>query len=197
MKMHFNFQVTPREVVSTIPRDESATHFDQASSTHLEQSINDRIPVPSTTTRPQPVADTANMHQKYIAAKQKIEKYILSQDLNIGMMFALMDTNSDSKIALPEFRRKMRAMHVMLEEDEANAFFRTIDINGSGTLDFEEFVNEFAAINTEKFITKMKKMFVAAGADPEVFFDRYCVSDRTKQKMTHQEFRNLIKAMGT
>ena len=41
---------------------------------------------------------------KYNSAKQKIENYILSHDLNIGMMFAIMDTNSDSEISFPEFR---------------------------------------------------------------------------------------------
>ena len=76
----------------------------------------------------------------------------MSKDLNIGMLFALVDTNSDSEVALPEFRRKMRAMHVMLEEDETTAFFKTLDRNNSATISFDEFISEFAAINTEKFI---------------------------------------------
>lgn len=121
----------------------------------------------------------------------------MSKDLNIGMMFALIDTNSDSEVSLPEFRRKMRAMHCMLEEDEASAFFRNLDKNNTGNFNFDEFVNEFAAINTELFIQKMKKIFVQAGTDPEVLFDRYCMSDRTKQKMTHAEFLNLIKEIGS
>lgn len=61
---------------------------------------------------PERGVDANTTHQKYLAAKQKIETYIMSNDLNIGMMFALLDTNSDSSVSLPEFRSKMRAMHV-------------------------------------------------------------------------------------
>ena len=43
----------------------------------------------------------------------------------------------------------------------------------------------------------MKKIFEQAGTDPEVFFDRYCISDRTKSKMTHAEFTKLIKEIGS
>ena len=47
---------------------------------------------------------TMNTQQKYASAKQKIEQYILQQDLNLGMVFAIMDTDSDSNITYPEFR---------------------------------------------------------------------------------------------
>lgn len=104
----------------------------------------------------------------------------MSQDLNVGMLFALIDTDSNSEVTLAEFRRKMRAMHVMLEEEEASAFFRTIDKNNDGKFNFDEFVNEFSTINTEKFINKMKKILNESGTDPEILFDRYCVGDRTK-----------------
>ena len=51
-------------------------------------------------------------HQKFLSAKQKVEKYIMSQDLNIGMMFAVIDTNSDSEVQLNEFKTKLRAMRI-------------------------------------------------------------------------------------
>lgn len=76
------------------------------------------------------------------------------------MMFAIMDTNSNSEISYPEFKQKMRAMHMQLDEDECSAIFRKLDINGSGDISFDEFVNEFASINTEKVIQKMKKILV-------------------------------------
>lgn len=91
---------------------------------------------------------TMNTQQKYQSAKAKIEQYIVSQDLNLGMMFAIMDTNSDSNISYPEFRQKMRAMHIALDDDESSAFFRRLDMNNTTTIDFDEFVNEFASMNT-------------------------------------------------
>lgn len=136
--------------------------------------------------------DSANSQFKYTAAKNKIEQYILSQDLNIGMMFAIMDTNSNSEISFPEFKQKMRAMHIQLDEDECAAIFRKLDINNSGDISFDEFVNEFASINTEKVIQKMKKILIQGKTDPEAYFDKQAQSDRTKQKMTHAEFRSLL-----
>ena len=80
--------------------------------------------------------------------------------MNLGMMFAIIDTNSDSSVSLPEFKQKMRAMHIQLTEDESSAFFRKLDINNSNSIDFDEFVNEFATLNTEKIVSKIKKILV-------------------------------------
>jgi len=49
---------------------------------------------------------------------------------------------------------------MQLDEDECSAIFRKLDINNSGDISFDEFVNEFASINTEKVIQKMKKILI-------------------------------------
>lgn len=74
------------------------------------------------------------------------------------MMFALIDTNSDSEITYPEFRQKMRAMHLTLDEEELKAIFNKLDLNNDHTVGFDEFINEFASLNTEKIVEKMKKI---------------------------------------
>ena len=111
-------------------------------------------------------------------AKSKIEKYIISQDLNLGMMFAIIDTDSNSTIAFNEFRQKMRMMHLPLDDEEANAFFRHLDINNSNTLDFVEFVNEFAGLCTDKVIKNIKKILTQGGIDPDYFFNKHAKMDR-------------------
>ena len=174
-KMHFTFNVTPREPSVSRPEESMTQIPDHSSSVHMEASINDRISQSH---------NVMNSQQKYMMAKQKIEQYILSADLNIGMMFAIMDTNSDSEIAFPEFKQKMRAMHIALDEEEQQAFFRKLDINNSGSIDFDEFVNEFSAINTEKIITKIKTILTQGKIDPEFFFNKHALADRTHQKMT-------------
>ena len=73
------------------------------------------------------------------------------------------------------------------------AFFRGLDRNNSGAIDFGEFVNEFADINTDKFIQKMKKTFTESKIDPAVIYDKYAVNDPTKKKMNHTEFVNMLK----
>ena len=181
-KVHFTLNVTPRIETSMQSVD---AHL---SSVH-EASVNDRISQSNTNQQMM----TMNTQQKYAAAKQKIEQYIVQQDLNLGMMFAIMDTDSDSNITFPEFRQKIRAMHIALDDDECSAFFRRLDMNNSQTIDFDEFVNEFATINTEKIIEKIKKILVQGKIDPEYFFNKHAHSDRTNQKLTPAEFRNLLK----
>ena len=134
-KVHFTYNVTPRlDHSDTLSRsiEHSAAPID--ASMNISQSNQQNM--------------TMNTQQKYQSAKAKIEQYIVSQDLNLGMMFAIMDTNSDSNISYPEFRQKMRAMHIALDDDESSAFFRRLDMNNTTTIDFDEFVNEFASMNT-------------------------------------------------
>ena len=178
LKIHFTINVTPRD---TSRIDESTAQIEASSSAHIiDQSINRSN-------------EMANSQHKYLSAKAKIEQYILSQDLNLGMMFAIMDTNSDSDVSFPEFKQKMRQMHVQLDEDEVQAIFRKLDLNGSGSIDFDEFVSEFAAINTEKIIKKIKNILFRGKIDPEYIFNKHCLADRTNQKLQHSEFKNLLK----
>lgn len=109
------------------------------------------------------------------------------------MMFAIIDTNSNSEISFAEFRQKMNAMHIPLEDDECHAFFRHLDINGSNSVDFVEFVNEFASLSTEKVIKNIKKILTQGGIDPDYFFNKHAKMDRTHNKMMVSEFTNLLK----
>ncbi len=96
------------------------------------------------------------------------------------MMFALIDTNSDSEISYPEFRQKMRAMHLTLDEDELKAIFNKLDVNNDHSINYDEFINEFASMNTEKIVEKMKKILTSSKIDPEYYFEKHCILDRTK-----------------
>lgn len=87
----------------------------------------------------------------------------------------------------------MNGMHIPLDEDEASAFFRHLDINGSNSIDFEEFVNEFASLSTEKVIKNVKKILTDGGIDPDYFFNKYAKNDRTHNKMMVSEFQSLLK----
>ena len=130
---------------------------------------------------------------KYNSARQKIENYIISQDINLGMMFAIMDTNSNSEISFPEFKQKLRAMHIPLDDEEFQSFFRKLDIDNSQSITFDEMVNEFHSIAVEKCIRNIKKILVEGGVDPDFFFTKHAKMDRTHSKMSHQEFTALLK----
>ncbi len=45
------------------------------------------------------------------------------QEVNLGVIFAILDTDSSKSIDRQEFNKKVRALHMRLEEDEINAIF--------------------------------------------------------------------------
>lgn len=89
------------------------------------------------------------------SAKQKVENYIRAQDINLGVMFAVLDTDSSKRITRVEFRQKVKALHVRLDDDEITALFAQVDGNRDGTIGYDELVEQFAAINTSQLIRKM------------------------------------------
>ena len=117
---------------------------------------------------------------------------MVQSQYNISMMFAIMDTNSDNKINFSEFFSKMRGMHIPVTQEESKAFFDVIDRNHSGTLDFNELVNEFSAVNNQQFVKKMKSILLSAKFEPEVLFNKHLNVYRTQERLSYAEFKNLL-----
>lgn len=92
---------------------------------------------------------------KLAQAKAKFENYLRSQDVNLGVIFVVLDTDSNKLITIQEFKSKVRAMHMRLDEDEANALFRHLDINNDGSISYNELVEMFSGLNTAQIIKKM------------------------------------------
>ena len=88
-------------------------------------------------------------------AKAKVENYIRAKDINLGIMFSILDTDSNTRITKSEFRQKMRALHMQLDDEEIGAIFRSLDMNLDGAVGYAELVEQFAAINTQQLIRKM------------------------------------------
>lgn len=49
---------------------------------------------------------------------------------------------------------------VGLDDEEVDAIFRKIDKDRSGSIDFNEFVDEFRSVNTELVLKKMRNKLV-------------------------------------
>lgn len=82
------------------------------------------------------------------SAKAKFEQYIRQKEVNLGVIFSVLDTNSNKEIDIQEFKRKMRGLHTGLDEEEIVALFRSMDINNSQTISYNELVDSFQALNT-------------------------------------------------
>lgn len=126
-------------------------------------------------------------------AKAKVENYIRAKDINLGIMFSILDTDSNTRITKSEFRQKMRALHMQLDDEEIGAIFRSLDMNSDGAVGYAELVEQFAAINTQQLIRKMQRVIAGSKVEPEFFFARHCLSDGTKTKMSRADFDRMVK----
>lgn len=53
-----------------------------------------------------------------MSGKTKFENYIRMQDVNLGVIFAVLDTDSNNSIDFQEFKTKIKALRMNLDEDE-------------------------------------------------------------------------------
>ena len=92
---------------------------------------------------------------KVTSARNKIENYLKSKDMSLGVMFAVIDADSSGAMELPEFRNKIRGLHMNLDDEEATAIFRHLDLNNDGSITYAELVEAFSTINTEQIINRI------------------------------------------
>jgi Ca2+-binding EF-hand superfamily protein len=74
-------------------------------------------------------------------------------------------------------------MHMRLDDEEANALFRHLDLNHDGSISYNELVEMFSNINTTQIIKKMQKVILGSKVEPEFYFTKSCLSDTSKQKL--------------
>ena len=61
---------------------------------------------------------------------------MISQDVTLSMLFNVIDSNSDSSLSKSEFKQKMRALHMGLEEEKLESLFRDLDVNGDAKISY-------------------------------------------------------------
>lgn len=94
----------------------------------------------ATTTTAQALSTRALETRVLAAAKEKIERFLVSQDVTLSMLFSVIDTNSDDLLSRPEFSRKLTAMQAGLEPEEVECLFKHLDANKDGSVSYGEFV---------------------------------------------------------
>lgn len=66
------------------------------------------------------------------SAIEKVNAFLLSQDLTLSMLFNVIDTNSDSVLSKAEFKHQLSAMHMDLKPEELDALFKKLDADNDG-----------------------------------------------------------------
>lgn len=126
-----------------------------------------------------------------VAARAKIEQFMISQDVALSVLFSVIDTNSDNKLSRPEFKQKMRGLHMGLAEEELEALFRDLDANNDGAIAYTEFIEQFAAINTAQIIQRMRRILYGASISAEYIYNQHCAGGL----MARAEFKNLLTSL--
>jgi len=81
-----------------------------------------------------------------MAAEQQSEKYI--EELREA--FALFDKDNDGCITAKEVRTVMHGLRLESYDQEITDMINTVDIDGSGTVDFNEFLSMMARCNCRR-----------------------------------------------
>ena len=64
------------------------------------------------------------------------------RDINLGVMFAILDSNSNHALSFSEFRSKVHQLEMRLEEEEILALFKSLDKNGNQSITFDELIDK-------------------------------------------------------
>uniref|UniRef100_A0A3Q4GDC0 Calcyphosine-like b n=2 Tax=Pseudocrenilabrinae TaxID=318546 RepID=A0A3Q4GDC0_NEOBR len=85
----------------------------------------------------------------------------------LGRTFRVMDDNNNRSLDFKEFMKGLNDYGVLMEKDEATALFQQFDRDGSGTIDFDEFLATLR-VTQEEFMNYYAG--VSASIDTDVYF---------------------------
>ena len=111
-----------------------------------------------------------------------------SQEVPLSVLFNVIDSNSDKKLNKSEFKQKMRALHLDLQEEELEALFNDIDIDNDKYIIYDEFIQRFSAINTQQILSRMKKILSNSNTSIEACYKSYTKTS----SMRINEFKELM-----
>ncbi|XP_013790907.1 calcyphosin-like protein [Limulus polyphemus] len=86
----------------------------------------------------------------------------------LGRAFRIMDDSGDKKLDLEEFSKGLRDFQISLEKHEIEKLFNDIDKDGSGHLNFDEFLKALR-VTFEEFVNYYSG--VSASIDTDAYFD--------------------------
>ena len=127
------------------------------------------------------------------SAQSKVESYLAAHDISLGVLFQVLDTDSSSAISYAEFKHKVRGLPMRLDDAEIGAIFASLDKNADASVSYGELVEQFAAVNTQQIIGRVRKVLIDSKSDPEVFFRRYSSEDGAANRLTLNELKRMVR----
>lgn len=125
---------------------------------------------------------------------RKVERFLISNDTAVGVLFNVLDTDSNSFIEKGEFKMKLRGLRVGLLEEELQAMWEEFDSTNTGRISPKEFAQQFRDVQAAQIIRRMRTNVYGSGASPAVLFDQHCGGAGSK-KMNIKQFSSLVAAL--
>jgi len=105
-------------------------------------------------------------------------------------LFEVIDSNSDKILTKSEFKQKLRGLHIGLTEEEIESLFRDLDVHSDGRIHQQEFIKQFARINIERIVERLRSVLTGNSVSADYVFNKYCSSGSS---MRMDQFRALAK----
>ena len=83
-------------------------------------------------------------------------------------------------------------MELRLDEEEIFSLFKSLDVNGSGTITYDELINKFSAFNNQQLLKRISKFIMSGKSNPDFIFDKYS-KDVTRGRMSMGDFAVMVK----
>ena len=80
------------------------------------------------------------------------------KDINLGVMFAILDSNSNNSLSFQEFRAKVYSLDMRLEEEEILALYKSLDKNGNQLITFDELIDKFCCLNNHQLLKRISSI---------------------------------------
>lgn len=94
------------------------------------------------------LAEEARRHRDVLElVRDKVE----AKSSSFNSVFRYFDANHDSKVSYAEFRQGLHNLGIDLSEQDFTTLVQTVDLDGQGTVDY----NEFACVHTSHILAKM------------------------------------------
>ena len=97
---------------------------------------------------------------------------MITDDITLGILFNVIDTNSDKSLSKQEFKQKLRGMRLNLSEEELESLFQDLDVDNNRVVSYNEFIKQFTAINTAQIIKRIRRILSGSSISPEYIYNR-------------------------
>jgi Ca2+-binding EF-hand superfamily protein len=114
------------------------------------------------------------------------------QDLSLGAVFTILDTNVSNQITFSEFRSHLHRMDTKLDDEEIMALFKSIDVNNDQAITYDELIEKFSYFNTQQLLKRISVFIMSGKSNADFIFDKYA-KDSARGRMALADFGLMVK----